>query len=460
MVFPLRRFLFLLSLSGLLLTWTVLPAFTQDKDVSDKEDKRLGRFRQLKIEGGLWAEYRFRTNEHDEDQDVSSYVNLQLEDILKDRLDANLSFRLNKDIDGGRNSSSLFTDSFWDLDDARDLDYPDELYTANVEIHEVFRKYTELRIGRQYLSTFHGLHIDGLWIESRKHGRFDIEAFVGRPVSFYSGIHGDSAGGGAVTYRHSRRTKGRLSYYRYDDGHDEDDYADLDIWHRALDNLMMHGSLDLLEDEIQRFLWSNHYYHEKADLDLWATYTHLFNTIESHTVEFSPLYAPLDELEPFDRASLRFSKGLGEKWVAYGGVSIRGADDEDEGGDRANRDYQLYDLGATYSPTKKLDFSLTGEYWDLDSGDRFSGVTGELEYRPTKAWRLILGDSYAEYRDTYYDIFSLETYRRTPDVHTYYARVQWKATDNATFNMKFTGEDDDSDESPYYTMRVSMGWYF
>ncbi|MFH1742500.1 MAG: hypothetical protein ABIH23_26140, partial [bacterium] len=60
----------------------------------------------------------------------------------------------------------------------------------------------------------------------------------------------------------------------------------------------------------------------------------------------------------------------------------------------------------------------------------------------------------------YYDIFSLNTYHRTPDVHTIYTRVRWKATDSATLSAKFSAEDDDSDESPYYTLRVSLGFLF
>ncbi|MFH1743829.1 MAG: hypothetical protein ABIH23_32895, partial [bacterium] len=374
-------------------------AAAQDSESPDKGQSEFGVFHDVRLSGGLWYGYRFRSDEQDEDQDIDGLLDLKLEDIVKDRLDANLSFRLNKDIDGGRNGTSLFSDSFRDLDDIRDLDYPDELYTANVEIHDLFRRHTDVRIGRQYLSTFHGLHIDGIWVDSRKHGRFDIEAFAGRPVSFYSGVHGDDAMGGAVTYRHSRRTKGRVSYYRYDDGQYEDDYADLDLWHRPFDNLSMHTSVDLLEDEIQRFVLTNHYYHDSADLDLWLTYTHLFNAVEEHTIEFSPLYVPLNELDPFDRVDFRFSKGLGEHWIAYGGVSLRESDTDTDSSDRANRDYQLYDLGATYSPVKAVSVSLTGEYWDLESGERFSGITGELEYEPTKRWQFVLGDSYAEYRD-------------------------------------------------------------
>lgn len=450
-----------------------LSAVSEDSDAADGEkstqedgDSTLlrGLLPEASIHGHSVTSYRGRWTGDGDDQDLYEYLSISLEDLIPARLDAELSLRLREDFDDASHPLNFSDDLFIDVDETRDDQWADRIGTAWLDIHDLGLDHSSLRIGRQYLPVFDGLHVDGARLALDRLGeRFDFVAFGGRPVSYFSSTHGDSALGAAGTYRFSPYARMRAKYYRYtDDGRNlDDDQAELELWMRRGNWAFFHASLGTLDSDLKDLILDGKLILHDLDAYLILRYYRLLSEIEDNTLEFSPFFAVLNELEPFSRSDIRLTKSLADCLDIFGGVSIRKEDSgSDDSGYVANSDYQRYDLGLTLYPCDDLSITATGQHWDIDSGRRFMGVTSEVAYKPIDTLTVSAGNAYGEYRVEYYDSFQQTKFKERPDVRTYFASLKWRALPNATLSTKFEIEDNDEEDDLFYRLYTSFGVRF
>ena len=149
------------------------------------------------------------------------------------------------------------------------------------------------------------------------------------------------------------------------------------------------------------------------------------------------------------------------------GVSFRINDGDTTG--YANRDYRDYDLTLTYEPIRAVSASLSVDYWDMDGGDGFFGVSGDIRYRYNKLWELSAGSSYTKYTyNTYSDIsYSVnggQTYftqdgtvaQETPDCYSYFLRAKWNINKYLTLRAQGDIENDSTTSDLAYWGRMSI----
>lgn len=437
-------------------------AAPEDESVSDRIFSPFKRvLPQASLDGYLLSSYRGRWSDDDDDQDFYQYMLLDMRNLIPQHLDAEVSMRFHEDF----NDSNLnFSDDlFIDIDDPRDDDWPDRLSTAWIDLYDIGYDGSSLRVGRQYLPEFDGLHIDGARLSLERLGPFDFTAFGGRPVTYFSGVHGDATYGFSGNYRITPWARVRAKYYRYsDDSLDlDDDQAEVELWLRREHWAFFHASLGTLDSDLKDMILDGKLVHDEWNTYLTLRYYRLFTPIGENTIEFSPFFAVLDELEPFSRSDIRLTKRFGEIVDVFGGISIRREEaSNDSDGDVTNSDYERYDAGLTFYPTPKWAVTGSGQYWNVDAGRRFTGVTSEVTFIPWKELTLSAGNAYGEYRNEYYDSFRQLEFRERPDVLTYFASLKWRVTPNATFRSKFEIEDSDIDDDEIYRLQSSIGIRF
>lgn len=103
--------------------------------------------------------------------------------------------------------------------DRGDIDF--RIYQANIELNELI-PFTDLHLGRVYLPTFDSYKIDGGNVKFNVNDWFNINAFYGLPVSYYSDLNTQVAGGGVdiPIENIGTRIRGEYSYFMHNDGGD------------------------------------------------------------------------------------------------------------------------------------------------------------------------------------------------------------------------------------------------
>lgn len=453
----------LLFLSGLF----IQNSSAQEESASTEEIQSATRFGLdvLSISGAFNTTYQYRSHDGEDDHDIYSYLSLRFKDIYKDHFDGAFSVYWHEDLDGKtsiRGSDSY--DPFIDIDDAADVDF--RFYTGYLDIKDVFFDETRLRVGRQFLEDIDYAHFDGASYLFSPVERLEINLFGGRPIAFYSGTSGDAFYGANVEYRFTEQTKGAARYYRYDDSRFHDDLAEVELWHLFTPEIQTHLEFSLLDAE--PYLFKNEFYFAfpEYDFDVVTQFVHLFDKIDNHTINFNPYFPLLNGYEPFFYGSLLATKRITDYVSLNAGFDIRATRDElDPLEEFNNRDYIRGTVGIEIYPTSQLTISVNGEFWDVDSDDEFTGITGEVEYKPFREWTLTAGLDYGEYvqvyRDEYLFIFGQEElFRISPEVITYYARVKWQPYSRMFTSAYFEVEDSDFDEDEWYSLRWQLGVNF
>ena len=417
------------------------------------------------IHGYSTTSYRGQWAGDDDDQDLYEYFLIDARNLIPDHLDAEVSMRMHEDFSGSLSPLELEDDIFIDIDDARDEQWPDRLNTAWADLHGFGWGDLSLRLGRQYLYEFDGLHIDGGYIRFEPRKRLEFTAFGGRPVTYYSGTHGDGTFGVSSTYRPTRSLKVRGKYYRYSDDSQnlDDDQAEIELWARRGSWAYFHGSLGTLDSDLKDLILDAKLIQHEWDAYLIVRYYRLLSEIDDHTIAFSPFFAVLDELEPFGRGEIRANKRFGQRLDVFAGVTVRREDASgDNDGDVSNSDYERYDAGVSVYPTEKWTATVAGEYWDVDQDRRFTGVTSEIAYEPWDVLMLSVGNAYGEYRNEVYDSLQQRSFRESPDVITYFTTLRWRVRDDITFRTRLEVEDTDEDleDDLLYRLQTSLGFRF
>lgn len=427
--------------------------------------EKTGLFDSLKISGTLNSSYQFRSYDGQDDSDIYEYFSLRLRDIVKDRVDGAFSMYWHEDLDGGSTiQGSEWYDPFLDIDQAYGTRF--RFYTGYLDFKGLGFDDSRLRVGRQFLEDIDYAHFDGASYRFSPLDPLEVTLFGGRPVTFYSSSHGDAFYGADVRYRFTPQTKVGARYYRYDAEPYNDDLAAVEVWHMFTPELQTHAEFSLLDAD--PYLFQNDWYFrwDEYDFDAVAQVVRLFSEISDQTINFNPYFPLLHGYEPFTYGSTLFTKGLNEYVSLNAGFDFRVTDGGlDPVAEATNRDYVRGTLGAEFYPVKQVTLSVNGEYWSVDPDDEFTGVTGEVEYKPCKGWTLAAGAEYGEYVQEYMDEFLLffgqeKVFRITPDVVTYYARVKWQPTGKVYTAARFEVEDNSLDEDNWYAFQLQVGVNF
>lgn len=419
-------------------------------------------FSSMKIKGSLNSSYYFRSNDGDDDNDLYSYLSMQLDDIVEDHMDAAFSLFWHYDLDGETGGNYAY-DPFLDIDQSASREF--RAYTGYVKLKELGFESSWLRLGRQVLEEIDYAHFDGATYGFSPMEKLEVQFFGGAPVTFYSGSGGDAFYGTNVDYRFSDRLRVAGRYYCYDSDPFQDDVAEIEIWNQVTSWLMTHDKFSLLDGE--PYLLEDNVYarFEAIDLDVFFKWLTLFDHVEDHTINFNPYFPLLNGYEPFNYISLYGIKGLSKYLSVSGGVDYRAAEDGTTVEVFNNRDYVRGTVGVEVYPTEQLTISANAEFWRADPDDEFTGFSGEVEYKPNKKWTLAAGAEYGEYVQEYRDEFLLffgesRVFRISPDVITYYASVKWQPTSRVYTKASFEIEDSDYEDEEWFALRLQAGVTF
>lgn len=417
-----------------------------------------------RLSARLRAQYEYRKQGSDKDTDFYGYVYGEGRDLRGGHIDVYSSARLKSDLDSKHSADSDSEDPFRSVDDSDGVD-ENRLLQLYADVHTRDRK-AAARGGRQYIDIADYIQMDGIQAMFNENGDLGGRVYLGHPVSYYSSVSGDYAGGISFVGRPWEGNRSRLTLARYHDEDEDDDDQNyfVDIRQQLSEQMRVRGQLSLLNDEFRMGRADGFYYSPdgETDLSIGASY---WGSFEAKTRAYSPLYNVLGEQDPYTYAYARLTQQIVPHWLISPGVSMRFADDEDYG----NRDYENYDIALIYEPSRAFSASLSMEYWTVDDEDSTLGLSGEVRYRHGRAWEISGGASFAEYTyDTYSDLdYSVSggqtiftesgtVIEESPSVMTYFLRGKWRVTKRLTLRLQGDIEDDDEAEDLAYRGRGSM----
>lgn len=458
--------LFALGLLGCLLTPQQVHSQAADEEEAASEEVSSSTpFEALDISGVLDTSYTFRNYDGLDDHDIYSYFSLRMDDLVQDKVDGAFSVFWHEDLNSDHSLQDPYDyDPFLDIDQSHGRRF--RFYTGYIDVHDIGFDDSTLRAGRQFLEEIDYAHFDGGSYTFDPIEDLEIKLFGGRPVTFYSSSSGDSIYGTNVEYRFSDRTRAAARYYRYDTDEIIDDLGAIEAWHRWTTWIQSHAEFSLLNGN-PYFLKTDTFFRiDAVDLDIILNAMRLFEPVSEATLNFNPYFPLMYSYEPFTYGSFYAIKGLGDYWSVTGGVDVRQSDNIDDPAiEFTNSDYVRGTLGVEFYPIESLTLAVNAEYWDVDPDDRFTGVSGEVEYQPVPEWTFTTGAEYGEYVQEYRDEFLYffgedKTFRISPDVITYFARVKWQPVSRIYSAATFEYEDNDEDEDDWYGLRLQVGVSF
>ena len=347
----------------------------------------------------LSAQYDYRSQGSAKDQDLYGYLYANGRELADGRLDFYASARLHRDLDP---TSATDTDPFRSLDDSHGVE-EERLQQLYVDLHDRDGRLS-LRGGRQYIDIADYLHLDGGQVTLFENGKFGGGAYLGQPVSYYTSVSGDLAGGISLLGRPWEGNLTRLTFARYyedQQGAGDQNYF-LDFRQKLTEEARVRSQLSFLNGDYRMGSLDGFYLSKdgETDLSLGASY---WGTFDARTRAYSPLYNVLGAQQPYTYAYTRLTQQLTPTFALSPGVSLRFA--EGGGNDFNNRDYGNYDLSFIYAPVRSVSGSISLQYWNVEHGDSFVGVSWDVRYRHRRLWEVSAGTSYAQYSyDTVSDI--------------------------------------------------------
>lgn len=428
--------------------------------------KKLPAYSQPSYSGRLRLQYDYREQGDATDSDFYGYLYGNMRNLHGGRVDLYTSARMKSDLDD-TSSSSLADDPFRSLDESDGVT-ENRVLQLYADIHDRSRNLA-LRGGRQYIEIADYLHLDGAQLQVRENRELGGRIYGGRPVSYYSSVSDDYAGGVSFVGRPWEGNRSRLTLARYHDGEQDEDDQNyyLDVRQNFTDASRARGQLSVLNDEFRmgRLDWFYTAPDGTTDFSLGGSY---WGSFDAKTRVYSPLYNVLGEQDPYTYSYARLTQQIVPKWMVSPGVSFRFAESEESSGG-SNRDYENYELALIYEPSRAFNASVALEYWSVEESDSFLGVSGELRYRHARLWEVSGGASFAEYT---YDTFSDISYtagggqavfsesgtviEESPFVRTYFVRGKWNVTKHLALRAQFDVEDDDSEDDLAYRARGSV----
>ncbi len=398
--------------------------------------------------GRVRLDYEYRSQGGQQDEDLFGYWSASGRDLQNGRVDFYLSGRMHSDLDGSTRSEGTFRS----LDDAGGV-IENRLQQAYLEAHDRPGD-LRLRVGRQYLDVADYMQVDGVQAILFENGRLGGRVFGGVPVSYYSSVAGDYYGGVSLVGRPWSGNRTRLTFSQYADdslGTYDNSYF-LDVRQQITDGVWSRGRASVLNDEFRMGSVDVTCFSPSAETSYYAGASR-WGAATARTGVYSPLYELLGEQEPYTHFYARMSYAICPTLMISPGASCQLVDRNRA--DYSNRDYRDYDLTLTYEPNRLFSSSLSAQYWDLESGENFLGLSGEVRFRRSKSWEIGAGCSYASYTYSSYSDISYSfsgggveitedgtVTRETPYSLTYFLRAKWHATKYLILRMQCDIEED------------------
>jgi len=400
-----------------------------------------------KYEGRIRMDYDYRAEGSSHDSDLYGYWYGNGRDLANGKFDFYVSGREHVDLDG----SSQYDGTYRSVDDAKGVT-EERLLQAYGDIHDP-KKDVSLRFGRQYIDIADYLQLDGAQATFFENGPLGGRIYGGVPVSFYTPVSGDVAGGASVVGRPWTGNQTRFTWTDYYDdslsGNDQNFFVDLQ--QEVTDSVRTRGQLSVLNDKFRMVQLDGSFFAPDGNTDLHVGGSR-WGEFDAKTRAYSPLYNQFGIQQPYTYLYSRLSYAISPKWMLSPGVSARLADSGNQ--EYSNRDYRDYDVTLTFEPTKAVSSSLSLQYWDVDGGDSFLGLSGEVRYRYRRIWEVSVGSAYVDYTyqsysDIAYSINGGQTVFRqdgtvsqeTPYTLTYFVRTKWNVTRKLILRLQGDVED-------------------
>jgi hypothetical protein len=383
-------------------------------------------------------------------------------DLEDGRYDIYISGQSHSDLD----NSSTVDGTYRSVEDAHGV-VENRFYQAYLDAHD--RKgEVRLRLGRQYVEEADYLQLDGGQLMLYENRNFGGRVFGGVPVSYYSSVGGDYAGGLSLVGRPWAGNRSRLTYTEYyeDEAGESDKNYLADVQQEVTESVRTRTRLSVLNDTFRLGSFDVNCFAPDGETDVrfggsrWGEY-------DSSTRAYSPLYSQFSTQQPYTYLYAKMDYSLGPMWMLSPGVSTKRTDSG--GPEYSNRDYTDYELAVTFEPIKALSASLALEYWDVSSGDGFVGLSGEVRYRHSRKWEVSLGSAYMDYTynsysDIAYSISDGQTVfhedgtvtEESPYALTYFLRTRWNITRRLIMRLQGDIEDDEAATDLSYRCRGSI----
>lgn len=417
-----------------------------------------------RYEGRLRTDYELRSQGGETDNDLYEYWFGSARDLLGGRLDLYASGRSHQDLDKPA-SASLADDMFLSVSDANGVK-EDRLLQLYGDGHDR-AGYVRVRVGRQYIDSSDYLHLDGVQANVFEKGRVGVGGYYGNPVSYYSSLSGDHAGGVWVMGKPWAGNQSQATFAEYDaDNGEKDHNYFVDTRQELTEAARISAQVSVLNDDFRMARGDFYYFAPGGGTDVYCGGSR-WGSFDARTRAYSPLYNVLGQQEPATYAYAKVSQQLSPHVLLSPGVSCRFAEGDEH--EYANRSYNDYDVALTYEPNKKFSASVSLDYWDMSGGDSFLGVSGEVRYRQARLWEISVGTSYADYTyNSYSDIaYSMNGGQtvfsedgtvkvENPYSYTYFARMKWNVTRKVILRLQGDVEDDSTSSDLGYRARASI----
>jgi hypothetical protein len=407
--------------------------------------------------------YDYRAQGGERDTDFYGYWSGGGRNIWNGRIDIYASGRLHRDMDQPT-SSSLADDMYLSVSDAGGVT-ENRLFQIYLDAHDRTGR-MHVSAGRQYIDVADYLHLDGVRASLFEYGRMGCGGFYGKPVSFYVPLGEDEAWGMFVVGRPWDGNRTRLTYSRYASTNGNDGNYHLDLQQTVSDTVRARAQISILNEEFRMGSLDFYYFAADGETDAYLGASH-WGRFDAETRAYSPFYDVLGTLQPYTYAYARTTLTILPHVAVSPGASARFA--ENGGGpSSSNKDYFDYDLLLTYEPTKAFSASVSADYWDVDGGDGFFSVSGDVRYRRGKIWELSLGSSHSKYTYLTYSDLPLSVnggqtvsdqgsvVQETPFTYTYYLRAKWNVRRSLTLRLQCDVEDDSDATDLAYRGRASI----
>jgi len=409
------------------------------------------------VEGDVRFEYRFRSSGSFTDQTAWQFLNLNFGPTDVPGWSAAIHGAVIENLDP---SGSSGFDPLFNIWDTYGFGATVQLYHAYATYRPKRGAVRMARFGRMWIDAGEMMQLDGglvdLWpTGSRRTRDFSVKGYAGVPsYLFDQGPSGEFAGGIEASSKLWRNARGRLQWtyiknsggvYGAIDNHLTT--LTIDQCFRQTTNLQLRYQMI---DEDPRYLTARfNTYNPRGDWHVTAWVNTLLKTQVQQVYDTDLYYAVLRETEPYIEGYVTASKGIGECFNIEGLFAIRRLYDQAD--NRAfNREFERYALTlSTFGwPNSRWSASISGEYWN--DTDEYGAGTIDIEYKPSKRFRLRAGTDYALYSR---DVFTLE---ERLDSYGYFARARYDFTQCLQAWMKVRVEVDSYDT--YTLIRTGLTW--
>lgn len=432
------------------------------------------------------------------DLDFSQYLRLEADPPKTPRLHLRGSLWLHQDLlsDDGKSSTIR------DINDASSSDVQARLLYLYADIDDVFGDQSVLRIGRQRIQEGAAYNrIDGLYAKKRL-GHFEWYAFLGARASVYRDTSDDLVLGGGTAWLPGSQTRIALDAYYAEEsrygvatrrdftplhGYSRsiaseinDNKVTLSLWHSFGVNTSIYGRIGTLGSQLDEMTLSLNGYIPRLNLLYDLDYRQLFNTTGDTTADLSPFYQILGQYREQQTLYLALHRPINKKITVSLEGEVRNSKNDDFYS--GNRDYfrlaTILDVQDLY---KGFGVTTSVEYWDVSNGEGTWTLTGEINRKWANfEWRA--GIDYVRYKDRVieydrraaladaavvafvpgiYPGFSWFTQRNSTrvvetreNVYSIFTEVNWEFRKDQTIFAKFSFEEDDGPDSPYWHTRA------